>query len=353
MVDIIVTVADRDVERITMHNDASSFLLLEQGRKIEALAITDHTGGGAINAAVSMARLGHDVSALIKIGHDRDGERICARLDHEGISRDCIVCTNDLPTGTAVMVSSHDRNATIFTQRGANTLLTPDDLHDAAFADRDLVYVTNLSNRSADCFPDIVRLARASGAFVAVNPGIRQLTSRTQALADSLSDIDLLALNAVEAASLVPMIRSKCGDDRQDLTAGAYIPKLARVGLEFGGFEIGLRRFAEEIRKLGVGTVVVTDGSDGAYLSNDDGLLFCPTLSADVKGTAGAGDAFISTVSASLVKGYSPADALRRGAINAASVVSEIDAQSGLLSADAMTQRMKETTGDLTVVAIP
>ena len=35
MVYNIVLVADGDVERMTMHNDASSFLLMEQGRKIE------------------------------------------------------------------------------------------------------------------------------------------------------------------------------------------------------------------------------------------------------------------------------------------------------------------------------
>ena len=48
--------------------------------------------------------------------------------------------------------------AAIFTFRGANTLLELHDLRDEAFA-VDLVYIANLSNQSADCFPAIVKPA--------------------------------------------------------------------------------------------------------------------------------------------------------------------------------------------------
>lgn len=350
MVDIIVLVADGDVERMTMHNATSSFLLLEQGRKIEAMSITDHTGGGAINAGVAMARLGHRVSTLIKIGEDRDGARIEARLKEEGISLDCVRRTDGLPTGTAVMVSSHDRNATIFTQRGANTLLTPEDLNGAAFEARDMVYVTNLSNRSADCFPDIVRNARAAGAFVAANPGIRQLTSRTRAFLDSLPDIDLLALNAVEAGSLVPAICADCrGEDTPDdgETAG---PRLLRDGLEYAGYAMGLLPFLSELRRRGVSAVVVTDGKDGACLATEEGVFHCPAMKVAVKGTAGGGDAFTATVCASLIAGLPSDEALRRATVNAASVVADVDAQSGLLTEDALCRAVSEA-GDAVSVA--
>lgn len=351
MVDIIVLVADRDVERMTMHNDASSFLLLEQGRKIEATAITDHSGGGAVNTAVSMARLGLDVATLIKIGRDRDGERLLARLGKEGISHSSVIQTDDLPTGTAVMVSSHDRNATIFTQRGANTLLQSEEINDDSFAGRDLVYVTNLSNKSADCFPEIVARARAAGAYVAVNPGIRQLTSRTQAFMSTLANIDFLAMNTVEAEALVPAICAKCDSTAMDLSPELDLPRLFRVGLEFGGFAIGLKDFMSEVRKLGVSTMVITDGADGAYLANDEGIHFCPTRKVAVQGTAGAGDAFSSTLSAGLVQGFPAPEALRRAAINAGSVVGQIDAQSGLLSANEI-ERVLEGAGDELPVSV-
>lgn len=330
MVDIIVIVADSDVERMTMHNDASSFLLLEQGRKTEALSITDHTGGGAVNAAVCMARLGLDVSTLIKIGQDGDAERIESRLRKERIDPSAVVRTDVLPTGRAVMVSSHDQNATIFTQRGANTLLVRDDIRPEMFDGRDLIYITNLSNRSADCFPEIVRLAKVAGAFVAANPGIRQLTSRSGAFMKCLPSIDFLAVNRKEAEAMVPTLVASVDGPDDPAPSDPSLPRLWRVGLEFGGFSLGLSSFLGRMRSLGVGSVAVTDGSQGAYLANDQGVFFCPAADVEVQGTAGAGDAFSSTLCASLAEGFSPADALIRATLNASSVVGAIDAQSGL-----------------------
>jgi ribokinase len=89
-----------------------------------------------------------------------------------------------------VLVSSHERNAAVFTFRGANTLLEPGDLRDEAFA-VDLVYVSSLSNRSADCYPLIIEKAKASGALVAVNPGVRQLSARGGAFQDCLPQVDI------------------------------------------------------------------------------------------------------------------------------------------------------------------
>ena len=39
-IDIIALIADDDVERMTMHNATSSFLLLEQGKKVDASSIS-------------------------------------------------------------------------------------------------------------------------------------------------------------------------------------------------------------------------------------------------------------------------------------------------------------------------
>ena len=123
-----------------------------------------HTGGGAVNAAVAMARLGMDVMILAKIGNDERGEIILQRLEQEGVSTSLVKRDLNAPTGTSVLISSHDRDAAIFTFRGANTLLKPEDLQDEAF-DADLIYVANLSNKSADCFPLIVDRAKKHNAL--------------------------------------------------------------------------------------------------------------------------------------------------------------------------------------------
>ncbi len=350
-VDIIVLVRSSDVERMTMHNATSSFLLLEQGRKFDARSITRHIGGGAVNAAVALSRLEFDSSVLVKIANDESGKAILARLEDERVDTSNVIRTDELPTGETVMVSSHDRNATIFTQRGANTLLRPEDAGPEVLSKRDLIYVSNLSNRSVECFPSIVSAGSKAGAFVAVNPGIRQITSRVHDLVASLADADLLVLNSVEAEALVPAIGAITGDAPSPPTL--KLPddldlRLARVGLSFGGFTMDLAEFTERLRSTGLTRVAITDGVHGAYLADASGIQFCPSLPTEVKGTAGAGDAFASTLSGYLAKGSKPDAALQAAAINASSVVAEIDTQSGLLTAAKLDERAKNMTAKLT-----
>ena len=186
MIDTIAIIADHRIERMTMLNADSSFLLLEEGRKTEAIEISTHVGGGAVNAAVAMARLGLDVSALVKLGKDQRAETVLAHLLQEGVSTRWAMRDGRAPSGASVLVSSHDRNAAIFTFRGANTLLGVEDLREEAFG-VDAVYVSSLSNESADAFPAIVDRAKAKGALVATNPSVRQLSSRGPAFQEALA----------------------------------------------------------------------------------------------------------------------------------------------------------------------
>ena len=344
-IDIIVIVADRDVERMTLSNATQSFLMLEQGRKIESQSITRHLGGGAVNAAAAMARLGVAAAPLVKIGRDAEGEEILETLRRKRIDTRHVIETQADATGSAVMLSAFDRNATIFTRRGANTLLRPNEISHDALDGKRLVYVAPLSNRSADCLSTIVD--RAGAAFVAVNPGLRQITSRAAALLELLKGIDLLTMNTAEAAALAPALAAMDGDPDEDQLRGddGPAPRLLRLGFHFGGFDLGLAAFMRRLRRRGARRVVVTDGLDGAWLGEDHRLVHVPAMKADVLGTAGAGDAFASTLSARLAGGATPEDALRAGSINAAAAVTVADTQGGLLDATTLGARLK--TADL------
>jgi len=350
MVDTIAIIRSEQIERMEMRNADISFLLLEEGRKTEATDISTHCGGGAVNAAVAMARLGHDVSTLIKLGQDDRADIVLSKLSDEGVSSRWAIRDAAAPTGASVMVASHDRNAAIFTFRGANTLLKPSDLRKDAFA-VDLVYATGLSNESADCFPDIVAAAKAQGAKIAVNPGIRQLSARHDAFHGCLASIDMLAINRVEADTLVPTLISRFGEGGPalPLELDEMPPALVGRGLEGGGFQMTLAGFFTALLELGVGVIVVTDGRDGAYLGSADGIHHCPVAPADVVGTAGAGDAFSSTLAAGLADGLDAATALKRASLNAASVIGHIDTQTGLLTNEALDGRVAEHDGDLIV----
>lgn len=337
-VDTIAVIGQDDIERITMHNDAASFLLVEQGRKVQAESITPHVGGGAANVAVSMQRQGLDAAVLGLTGADLDAGKIRTCLTAEGVNLAHLGETADAATGSAIHVSAHDHDAAIFVQRGANTLLTPAHLDGVRFADYHLVYAASLSNESAACFPHLLARAKDAGAFVASNPGVRQIVARPGELLDSLRHVDLLAINRDEAAALVPhILRQGVLRSRHVFDAGRNPPRLLLNGLRMAGFSAGLPDVMAALRELGAARVLVTDGSDGAYLACGERLHYCPSCPADVRGTAGAGDAFTSTVAAQLCAGQPPEQALLAASINAASVVADVDTQTGLLGQATLT----------------
>lgn len=350
MIDTIAIIASDRIERMSMQNADNSFLLLEEGRKTEATEISTHVGGGAVNAAVAMARLGADVSAMVKLGQDQRAETVLGHLLQEGVSTRWAVRDGRAPTGASVLVSSHDRNAAIFTFRGANTLLEESDLREEAFS-ADVVYVSSLSNESADAFPGIVRRAKAHGALVATNPRVRQLSSRTGAFQEALRFIDILAINRSEAEVLVPSLVARFGEGREPLPIepGEKPPRLVTRGFSGGGYEMSVAAFFSAMREFGPRYVVVTDGRHGAFVGTQKEIYFCPVLETVVAGTAGAGDAFNATFTTYIGLGRPAQDALRAAAINAASVVGHVDTQTGLLRRDEMEKRLAAAEAKLPV----
>jgi sugar/nucleoside kinase (ribokinase family) len=335
MIDVITVVDAERIERMTLVNEHKSYLWLEAGRKIPARSITSHVGGGACNTAVSFARRGWRVEAMVRTGRDLNAAAVREHLKREGVGLGRVTDTEEAATGVSSMIASHDRDATTFVHRGANETMTPEDAAQG-FAGADVVHIAPLSNRSADAFPHFAKRAKADGAFVSINPGIRQLTARGRVVLDSLAHVDLISINRVEAESLVPALAA---DAPHPGPVPGDAPELMRRGLVFGGFELCLTDFCKALHRIGPRYVLITDGSQGAYLAGPEGLVWRAPAPATVAGTAGAGDAFTSTLVAAIAEGMPQADALAQAAVNAASVISVVDTTTGLLDRETLDRR--------------
>ncbi|MGI9465227.1 MAG: carbohydrate kinase family protein, partial [Aestuariivirgaceae bacterium] len=301
MVDIITIIADDDVERVTLSNATTSFLLVEPGRKIEAESITIHVGGGAVNVAVSMQRQGADVEVLSKLGTDINADRIRAHFKREGLSPARIVVSEDLPTGSSVMIAAHDRDAAIYTQRGSNTALTQGDVFDCDMESYDLVYVSPLSKESADCFIAAIAAARQANCFTVATPGIRQITTRAPEVLSVMSQLDLMVMNMREAEALTPALTTKCGEcpvlmRSANREKDTDMPVRLRHGLQLADEHIPLQWVMSAMLSTGLKYVALTDGANGSFLSDGSQILHCPVHHVPVMGTAGAGDAYCSTL---------------------------------------------------------
>ena len=342
-IDTIAIIADDRIERMTMLNADSSFLLLEEGRKTEAREISTHVGGGAVNAAVAMARLGLDVSTLVKLGKDQRAETVLAASAAGGRLH---------PLGAARRQGPHGRlRAGVVARPQRGHLHLPRRQHPA---------------RGGGPAPGGVRRRRR--VRVLAQQRIRRCLSRhrphgegerrarlqpTRACASSpraapvfqeaLAQIDILAINRVEAETLVPGLVARFGEGggTLPLEPGEKPPRLLARGFLGGGHEMSLAAFFDALRQMGPRFVLVTDGRHGAFLGTKDAIHFCPVRETKVAGTAGAGDAFNATFTAYIALGRRPEDALRAAAINAASVVGHVDTQTGLLAREAIAEALR------------
>lgn len=350
MIDTIAIVDSDRIEKMSMANAASAFLLLEAGRKIDARDVSTHTGGGAVNVSVALARLGASVTIVVKLGRDQRASTITDRLARNGIDTSVLVSTDQEPTGASVMIASHDKDATIFTYRGANVLLDSSEIAPSALA-ADLVYVAPLSDNSADTYPHIVETAKSAGAFLAVNPGIRQISARGQTFRNTLPFVDVLILNRKEAEGLLPLLIAEFGDQGTVFQqySGDALPRLLVSGLSGGGYDLSLTGFVKAVLNCGTKAVAITDSSQGSYVATSEALWFCPSLARTVAGTAGAGDAFGATLAHEIKTGATIEDALRFATVNASSVVAHVDTQTGLLRRADLTEEVQKYANELQV----
>ena len=333
MIDIITVISSESIEQLSLSNSNRQFLLVEPGRKVEAETITRHIGGGALNTGICLTKLGCEVSPIVKMGDDVPRDYIVKNCVDHGLNMDKVLIDKKQSTGSAVMIASHEKNAAIFTQRGANTTLAQSDINKIAPLDADIIHAAPLSGASANMLPAISEIAKSAGAFFSCNPGIRQITTRANTVLTAAKNMSLISINEVEAAALVPSL-SALNDGLSWET-----PEKNDPAIHAQDVEICLRHFCEILHAQGPQYILITHGSKGAYLYDGSTLHHQDVIKTTVAGTAGAGDSFVSTLAWGLRSGHPAQQALLQAAHNASSVVSFVNTTDGLLSADELLKR--------------
>lgn len=307
-----------------------SYLLLEEGKKIEVVKQENASGGGATNASVAFKRQGYEVSLFCKLGKDAAGEMILHELENYGLDTSAICYDEELGTAMSFVVPSLKGDRTVFAYRGANANLLGKDLPLSKIPGAAFLYITSLSRASAAHLPAIVSEAKHQNVKVAVNPGVSQLKRGSSFLKDSLAYIDTLILNEEEARTLMASLLHEEAKipENQDLDMPEKL-------IEKGSFAEGyfnLREFFQKILNLGVNLVVVTNGAEGVYVATREQLYFHKAPPVKVVNTLGAGDAFGSGFVGSWYATQDIEYSIRAGIVNSASVIAYPDAKTGLLS---------------------
>jgi fructokinase len=250
--------------------------------KEDPLAMRGHPGGGPLNAAVAVARLGLRSSAITGMSSDAYGRAIANHLLASGVDLSLVNVTDD-PTAVAFAVEGPHGTVYRFLFDGTADKTFDPRPRPTLPADTRFVQLNSLTSfdepsRSTNL--DLLRAARAAGAIVVFDPTVRPLLQpelpRWFTMLESvLPHVDIVKASDQDLDFLFP------GRDSLDA---------ARVWLAADG-------------RPGPHAVIVTFGPDGAVLlrANHEPVRV-DAVQTEVIDTIGAGDTFSAATMCSLVE---------------------------------------------------
>ena len=237
-------------------------------------------GGKGSNQAVQVARARTGVEFVGVVGTDAYGDLGARLFADEGVGTRHLKRTADRNTGVGFILLDAAGDNRIVLDPGANALFSPDDVAAArATIATGGVVLTQLEIPEATASAAL-RVGRDSGVTTLLNPApVRPLPPEVLALADVLTP------NQTEARVLLGLAPDDAAHDL-DICA--------------------------RLLDLGVATVVLTRGADGAVIATSEGAAAVPAPAVEVVDSTGAGDAFSGTLAAELSAGRGLEDAVQR-----------------------------------------
>jgi ribokinase len=247
-------------------------------------------GGKGFNQAVAAARAGATTRFVCALGDDVGAQLARALAVADGI--DLVDQRSEHPTGTAgIYVDAQGRNSIVIGAGANGDLLTAfvESRRDA-FDEARVVLVQRESPETAVIAA--LRIARDVGAITMLNPA----PVNAEVGADLLALADIATPNETEFAALLAA------------HVGTKLDADAIAVLDIETLHAHCRRL------LPHGTLVVTLGAAGAFVSHADGALHgdvdaayrVPAFPATPVDTTGAGDAFSGALAASLAQRDAP-----------------------------------------------
>ncbi|MBX3239082.1 MAG: ribokinase [Chitinophagaceae bacterium] len=255
-------------------------------------------GGKGANQAVAAARLGAEVVFISRLGNDIFGKQFSQLFSEENIETSYLVSDDNLPSGVALITVDKEGENSIVVAAGANANLSIDDINEALPAIAEAQIILMQLEIPMNVVEYVAAYAVSAKAKVILNPAPAAPLSE-----ELLARIDILTPNETEAS----MIAGIPVNDIEDAQKAALL-----------------------ICRKGVKTVIVTLGSKGAVICENNRCTRVETKKVLPLDTTAAGDVFNGALAVALSEGKDIVAAVRVACDAAAISVTRLGAQSSI-----------------------
>ncbi|UCZ52848.1 ribokinase [Bacillus shivajii] len=253
-------------------------------------------GGKGANQAVAAANLGANVSMIGKVGTDENGKGLINSLVQAGVSTYGL--KQDGTTGMAFINVDGKGDNQIVIVPGANDQLIISDIDEMKSLIEQSDYILIQLEIPLDVVEYSINLAVDMGKEVILNPAPMQEVPN-----EILRNLYALIPNETELQALT----------------GKPVATIQEIAVA-----------AKHLQAKGVGRIIVTMGSRGSYLINDDEERLIPAYQVNAVDATAAGDAYIAAFAVGKTKGLSDREAAEFANKTSAIVVTRKGAQTAL-----------------------
>lgn len=302
---------------VKYHLDTKTgYLSFKHGEKIDVDGFKFCLGGNATNVAIGLSRLGLSAALFTEIGDDEFSDKIFHELARDNIDRSHVVQAKNTQSSFSVVID-YKGERTIFCLRTQRE----NDFHFDDISSR-YIFLTSLEKEWQKSYKRALSYIEKKGGKLIYNPGTTQLREEgREVVLHTLGHSDILFVNKEEAEILALGHERRIIDNERD-----YIHELL-----------------VKLKRMGPKLVVITNGRRGSHAIDEQGNLYFQGLCESiVVERTGAGDAYTTGFLAATIYGKPVKEAMLWGAVDAASVVEKVGANTGLLQMDVLEKRVRE-----------
>lgn len=269
------------------------------GETILGSGLSQIAGGKGANQAVTIGRLGGNVSMIGRVGNDSFADDLLLSLKNDNVDTNNVSKSEEKATGTAIIMVNADGDNSIVVIPGSNFEIDKRDIN-SNMIDGD--YLVAQLETPLDVIESAFKLAKEKGVKTVLNPApAKELSS------ELLSSVDILIPNETEFELLT-----------------------GHSALDDDGLDLGVNKLIE----LGTSLVIITLGSKGCVLCDGNEKKYFKSNKVKAVDTTAAGDSFIGGLLYSLANDKSIDEGIVFATKVAAITVTRCGAQSSLPTLD-------------------